>query len=98
MCHYLPGRVTLDSLDADIRTLSTRCIVCAGRDPQDPEYPRLKPVGVYPVEEGWAHINLKDVAGKGEDGYSALYVVPGEGVRIVEGLCGCQDGLPKVVR
>ncbi|CAL5223881.1 g6474 [Coccomyxa viridis] len=48
-----------------------------GSEPQDPEYPRLKPVGVYPVEGGWARIRLEDVAGKGEEGYSALYVVPG---------------------
>ena len=41
--------------------------LCAGRDPQDPEYPRLKPLGVYPVIDGWAHFNLEEVAGKGQE-------------------------------
>ncbi len=75
-------------MDTDISMLLTRCIVCPGSEPQDPEYPRLKPVGVYPVEGGWARIRLEDVAGKGEEGYSALYVVPGEGVRIEKACVG----------
>ena len=47
----------------------------AERDPEDPEYPRLKLVGVYPVRDGWAHVNLKEVAGKGQDNTSPLYVM-----------------------
>ena len=61
----------------DIRMLLTRGIVCAESDPEDPEYPRLKPVGVYPVKRGWAYIDMEDVAGKGQDHNKPLYVVAG---------------------
>ena len=62
--------------------LLTGCMGCAESKPQDLEYPRLKPVGVYPVEKGWAHINLEEVAGKGRDHKSPLYVVPGDPLSI----------------
>ncbi len=54
-----------------------RCMVCAERKPQDPWFPRLKLVGVYPVQCSWAYINLEDVAGKGQEYDSPLYIVPG---------------------
>ena len=52
-------------------------MICVGRDPNDPEYPRLKPIGVYSVRKGWARINLDDVAGIKDDYYSPLYITPG---------------------
>ena len=66
------------------------CMICAERDPHDPEFPRLKLVGVYPVIDGWAHINLKELAGKGQDYYSPLYIAPGVVSAITSpGVCGC---------
>lgn len=56
--------------------LLTSCMIRAERDPNDPEYLRLKPVGVYPVSNGWARINLDEVAGKGQGYYSPLYIAP----------------------
>ena len=53
------------------------CMVCAERKPQDPWFPRLRLVGVYPVQCSWAYINLEDVAGKGQEYDSPLYIVPG---------------------
>ncbi len=53
----------------------TRRRLYAERDPQDPEYPRLKLIGVYPVRNGWARINLKEMAGKGTDHNFPLYVM-----------------------
>ena len=57
-------------------------MVCAGRSPQDPEYPKLKPVGVYPVVDGWAHVDLEELAGKGQDYFSPLYAVAGVALHI----------------
>lgn len=61
-----------DPLKPHIRLLLFSCMGCAGCDPPDPEYPRLKPVGVYPVIDGWAYINLLEVAGRGQDFDSPL--------------------------
>ena len=61
-------------------------MVCAGRSPQDPEYPKLKAVGVYPVVDGWAHVNLEELAGKGQDYFSPLYIVAGEALHICAAL------------
>ena len=34
---------------------------------------------MYPVDiDGWAHINLMQVAGKGQDYYSPLYIAAGK--------------------
>ena len=55
-----------------------RFMTCAGHDPQDPLHPGLKLVGVYPVIGGWALMNLEQVAGKGQDCSSPLYVMLGK--------------------
>lgn len=75
--HSLPGAYLKDLVKIHIRMLVISCMVCAERSPQDPEFPRLKPVGVYPVINGWAYISQKDVAGKGQDFSWPLYIMPG---------------------
>ncbi len=63
----------------------TTCImmVCAGRDHQDPlRHVTLKHLGIYPVIDGWAHVDVDQVAGMGEDFDSALYIRAGDAQRI----------------
>ena len=44
----------------------------------DPRQPVLKLVGVYPVVNGFAQLNLQDLKGKGQTGKQALHVYPGD--------------------
>ena len=69
--------VSVNPMQVQFHLLLTRCMICAERKPQDPWFPRLKLVGVYPVMCSWAYINLEDLTGKGEEYDSPLYVVPG---------------------
>ncbi len=57
-------------------------MVCVERKPQDPWFPRLKLVGVYPVMCSWAYIDPEDLAGMGEEYDSPLYIVPGGASRM----------------
>lgn len=43
-----------------------------------PKQPVWKLVGVYPVVDGFAQLDLKAVEGKGQTEDTALYIVPGE--------------------
>ncbi|CAL5223023.1 g5476 [Coccomyxa viridis] len=36
-------------------------------------------VGVFPVMDGYAHLDLRAVAGKGRTQYNPLYIIPGRG-------------------
>ena len=44
----------------------------------DPRQPVLKLVGVYPVVNGYAQLNLQELEGKGQTGEQALHVYPGD--------------------
>ena len=44
----------------------------------DPRQPVLKLVGVYPVVDGYAQLNLQDLEGKAQTGEQALHVFPGD--------------------
>ena len=44
----------------------------------DPRQPVLKLVGVYPVVNGYAQLNLQELKGKGQTGEQALHVYPGD--------------------
>ena len=54
-----------------------RGTTCAGRDIGIHE---LTLVGVFPVMDGYAHLDLRAVAGKGRTQYNPLYIIPGEAV------------------
>lgn len=85
---------------ATIHTFAYMYGLCR-RSPQDPEYPKLKAVGVYPVVDGWAHVNLEELAGKGQDYFSpstlwqvrpCTSVLPsGEAAPLTTGLHECQE-------
>ena len=44
----------------------------------DPKQPVLKLVGVYPVVDGYAQLNLQDVLGNAQTGDEALHAFPGD--------------------
>lgn len=39
---------------------------------------KLVLVGVYPVVDGYAQVDMKEMANKGQSCFSPLYIVPGE--------------------
>ena len=71
-------------------------MVCAERNPNDPQYPRLKPVGVYPVRNGRARIRLAEVAGIQQGYYSPLYITAGAAFQRCYRASQLPVGLPEV--
>ena len=65
-----------------LRIRMPSCVVCERRAVSDagpdPRQPVLKLVGVYPVVNGYAQLNLQELEGKGQTGEQALHVYPGD--------------------
>ena len=53
-------------------------ICCASVAGLDPGKPTWKLVGVFPVSDGFAQLDLKKLEGKGQTGDTALYIASGE--------------------
>ena len=76
--HKNYGPYTDDYSPDCVWALLIKCGLCSLTGP-DPGKREWKLVGVYPVScDGYAQLDLKELAGKGQTADTVLYVAPGE--------------------